>query len=172
MSSNSVQKEKSRHALRSIGQAAEELTLKTHVLRYWESKFPRFVKPIKRPDGRRLFRPEDIQALYAIRFLLREQGLTLKGAKAQLTTYGVKGVLERNPTELPVLSKIADAISPILADPQSASASLLPPTDQTDTEGAVTGPPPQAFATDRLKNLLENMQHFKKRLDEKRTDKD
>jgi len=85
--------EKSADAYRSIGEAAAELGLETHVLRYWETRFPRQVSPVKRPDGRRLFRPQDIDALRAIRILVHERGMTLKGAKAVLTQQGVGAVL-------------------------------------------------------------------------------
>ena len=47
--------EKSADAYRSIGEAAAELGLEPHVLRYWETRFPRQVSPVKRPDGRRYF---------------------------------------------------------------------------------------------------------------------
>ena len=72
--------EKSSAAFRSIGEAASELGLETHVLRYWETRFPKEVRPVKRPDGRRMFRPEDMDALRAIRALVHERGMTLKGA--------------------------------------------------------------------------------------------
>lgn len=85
--------EKSADAYRSIGEAAAELGLEPHVLRYWETRFPRQVNPAKRPDGRRLFRPQDIDALHAIRILVHERGMTLKGAKAVLTEQGVAAVL-------------------------------------------------------------------------------
>lgn len=85
--------EKSAKAFRSIGEAAAELGLETHVLRYWESKFPRDVKPVKRSDGRRLFRPQDIDALRAIQILVHERGLTLKGAKSLLAEQGLQAVL-------------------------------------------------------------------------------
>lgn len=85
--------EKSADAYRSIGEAASELGLPTHVLRYWETKFPRQVRPVKRPDGRRMFRPQDIQGLRAIQTLVHQRGMTLKGAKALLTEQGVDAVL-------------------------------------------------------------------------------
>ena len=85
--------EKSANAFRSIGEAAAELGLETHVLRYWESKFPRDVKPVKRADGRRLFRPQDIEALRGIQILVHERGMTLKGAKSILAEQGLAAVL-------------------------------------------------------------------------------
>ncbi len=85
--------EKSADAFRSIGEAAAELGLETHVLRYWESKFPREVRPVKREDGRRLFRPQDMDGLRAIQVLVHQKGMTLKGAKAILAEQGVDAVL-------------------------------------------------------------------------------
>ena len=85
--------EKSANAFRSIGEVAAELGLETHVVRYWESKFPRDVRPVKRGDGRRMFRPQDLNALRAIQILVHEKGLTLKGAKALLAEQGVSAVL-------------------------------------------------------------------------------
>ena len=54
--------EKSSDAFRTIGEAASELGLKTHVLRFWETKFDD-LKPMKRADGRRYYRPEDMDCL-------------------------------------------------------------------------------------------------------------
>ena len=85
--------EKSANAFRSIGEVAAELGLETHVVRYWESKFPRDVRPVKRADGRRMFRPQDMNALRAIQNLVHDKGLTIKGAKALLAEQGVTAVL-------------------------------------------------------------------------------
>ncbi|MEL7232603.1 MAG: MerR family transcriptional regulator, partial [Pseudomonadota bacterium] len=86
--------EKSADAYRSIGEAAEALGLQTHVLRYWETKFAKYVKPLKRRDGRRMFRPDDMDALRAIQILVHERGLTLKGALNLLNEQGIAAVLE------------------------------------------------------------------------------
>ncbi len=93
MSAAKSRVEKSASAFRSIGEAASELGLETHVLRYWESKFPRDVRPVKRADGRRMFRPQDLEALRAIQILVHERGLTLKGAKSLLAEQGITVVL-------------------------------------------------------------------------------
>jgi DNA-binding transcriptional MerR regulator len=85
--------EKSSTAFRSIGEAASELGLETHVLRYWETRFPKDIRPIKRDDGRRMFRPQDMDALRAIRILVHERGMTLKGAKTILAEQGIDAVL-------------------------------------------------------------------------------
>jgi DNA-binding transcriptional MerR regulator len=90
--------EKSATAFRSIGEAASELGIETHVIRYWESKFPREVRPVKRPDGRRMFRPQDVDALRAIQILVHERGMTLKGAKSLIAEQGISAVLNGEAT--------------------------------------------------------------------------
>lgn len=85
--------EKSPDAYRSIGEASDELGLQPHVLRYWETKFTKFIKPLKRRDGRRMFRPDDMQALRAIQILVHHKGMTLKGAEKLLCEQGIASVL-------------------------------------------------------------------------------
>ena len=60
---------KSADAFRTISEAADELDIPAHVLRFWESKFTQ-VKPLKRGGGGRYYRPEDIDLLRGIRELL------------------------------------------------------------------------------------------------------
>ena len=98
MSASRARIEKSATAFRSIGEAASELGIETHVIRYWESKFPREVRPVKRADGRRMFRPQDVDALRAIQILVHERGLTLKGAKALINEQGMAAVLSGEAT--------------------------------------------------------------------------
>ena len=127
MSALKARIEKSADAYRSIGEAAAELGLETHVLRYWETRFPRQVSPVKRPDGRRLFRPQDIDALRAIRILVHERGMTLKGAKAVLSQQGVAAVLAGKATITPdavpsparaLQQTLARAFNDMPADPE------------------------------------------------------
>ena len=86
---------KSPNAFRTISEAAEAVGAPQHVLRFWETKFP-FVTPVKRAGGRRFYRPQDIVVLKAIRRLLHDEGLTIKGVQrlhkeqglARLAAYG------------------------------------------------------------------------------------
>lgn len=70
---------KDAEAFRTIGEAAGELGLKPHVLRFWETKFDNLA-PLKRADGRRYYRPEDMDVLRTLQNLLHVQGLTIRGA--------------------------------------------------------------------------------------------
>lgn len=67
-------------AFRSISEAAEEVGVPQHVLRFWETKFD-FITPVKRAGGRRFYRPADIEMLQAVRRLLHDDGLTIKGVQ-------------------------------------------------------------------------------------------
>lgn len=84
--------EKSPDAFRTISEAAEELDLPQHVLRFWETRFSN-IKPLKRGGGRRYYRPEDVQLLKGIRHLLYDQGFTIKGVQRILKEQGVRHVV-------------------------------------------------------------------------------
>jgi len=83
--------EKSPDAFRTISEAAEELDLPQHVLRFWESKFSQ-VKPLKRGGGRRYYRPDDVALLKGIRRLLYGEGYTIKGLQRILKEQGPRHV--------------------------------------------------------------------------------
>ncbi|HZY49049.1 MAG TPA: MerR family transcriptional regulator [Devosia sp.] len=83
--------EKSPDAFRTISEAAEELDLPQHVLRFWETRFST-IKPLKRGGGRRYYRPEDVLLLKGIRHLLYDQGFTIKGVQKILKDQGVRHV--------------------------------------------------------------------------------
>ncbi|MHA6288522.1 MerR family transcriptional regulator [Maricaulis sp. CAU 1757] len=84
---------KSPDAFRTISEAAEEIGVPAHVLRFWESKFPQ-ISPLKRAGGRRFYRPQDLQLVRGIKRLLYEDGFTIKGARKFIKDNGVAAVLE------------------------------------------------------------------------------
>jgi DNA-binding transcriptional MerR regulator len=67
-------------AFRTISEAADELNVPQHVLRFWETKFA-FIRPMKRAGGRRFYRPADILVLRGVRRLLHDEGYTIKGVQ-------------------------------------------------------------------------------------------
>lgn len=83
--------DKSPDAFRTISEAAEELDLPQHVLRFWETRFAT-IKPLKRGGGRRYYRPEDVLLLKGIRHLLYDQGFTIKGVQRILKERGARHV--------------------------------------------------------------------------------
>ncbi len=70
-------------ALRTIGEVADALGIRQHVLRYWEDQFPG-LSPLKRSGGRRYYRPEDVRMIETIDRLVHREGYTLRGARLAL----------------------------------------------------------------------------------------
>jgi DNA-binding transcriptional MerR regulator len=101
--------EKSAEAFRSIGEMAEQLGVKTHILRYWEEQFP-MLQPLKRAGGRRHYRPQDVVLLQNIHRLLGQEGYTIKGARKYLTHGGTVAEAARS---VPAIS--AQSVSGISA---------------------------------------------------------
>jgi len=83
--------EKSPDAFRTISEAAEELDVPQHVLRFWETRFSQ-IKPMKRAGGRRYYRPADVELLKGIRSLLYKEGYTIRGVQKILKEDGASYV--------------------------------------------------------------------------------
>jgi DNA-binding transcriptional MerR regulator len=81
---------KAADALRTIGEVADLLGIRQHVLRYWEDQFP-ILRPLKRAGGRRYYRPDDVALLMRIDRLVHQQGYTLRGARLALAGNGGEG---------------------------------------------------------------------------------
>ena len=129
--------EKDPDAFRTISEAAADLDLPQHVLRFWETRFVQ-IKPLKRAGGRRYYRTSDIGLLRAVKKLLHVEGYTIKGVQRLLKEKGGQAVLiaahgaQNAATARPLPESSA-------ASPQAAPAHLPPPS-------AVTSPPPQVSA--------------------------
>ena len=74
--------------LRTIHEVADEIGVASHVLRFWESRFPE-LRAVKQSGGRRYYRPEDVELVRSIRHLLCEHGYTIKGVQRILRERGV-----------------------------------------------------------------------------------
>ena len=70
--------------LYTMGEVAQLLGEAPSAVRYWSNYFEKFVKPQRNAKGNRLFHEEDIETLKQIQYLLKNQGLTLEGAKQRL----------------------------------------------------------------------------------------
>ncbi len=66
-----------------IGEVAEMFDVNTSNIRFWENEFD-ILKPHKNAKGNRMFTREDIENLKIIYHLLKERGLTIKGAQKKL----------------------------------------------------------------------------------------
>lgn len=68
----------------SISQASVIAGVEVHTLRYWESEFSEFLLPVRTKGGQRRYRPEDIQTVFTIKRLLRDEMYSIAGARRHL----------------------------------------------------------------------------------------
>ena len=84
---------KSDNAYKTIGEVAKILgltdnkkgTLSTHTIRFWEKEFKQ-IKPKILNGNRRYFDNKTIDLLKKIKFLLKDQGMTINGVKKILNS--------------------------------------------------------------------------------------
>ena len=84
---------KSDNAYKSIGEVAKILnlvnkkkgTLNTHTIRFWEKEFKQ-IKPKILNGNRRYYNNETIEILRKVKYLLKDQGMTINGVKKVLKT--------------------------------------------------------------------------------------
>lgn len=75
--------EKAAGAFRTIGELSQEIGVRQHILRYWETRFPQ-LRPLQRAGGRRYYRPEDVALVRRIHALLNQDGYTIRGVQSLL----------------------------------------------------------------------------------------
>ena len=85
-----INQNKSDGAYLTIGEVTRKLDLvntegrlQTHTIRYWESQFKQ-IKPTIKAGGRRYYSQKNFKMIKYIKFLLKERGMTIDGAKKLL----------------------------------------------------------------------------------------
>ncbi|MBR0122643.1 MAG: MerR family transcriptional regulator [Bacteroidales bacterium] len=68
----------------TISEIAEMFNVNQSLIRFWETEFPRFIKPKRNKRGVRFYTPNDIENIRKILYLVKDKKYTLKGAKAAL----------------------------------------------------------------------------------------
>ncbi|MGV9007396.1 MAG: MerR family transcriptional regulator [Brevundimonas sp.] len=133
------------NAFRTISEAADDIGAPQHVLRFWETKFS-FVTPLKRAGGRRFYRPQDIVLLKAVRRLLHDEGLTIKGVQRLHREQGVQT---------------------LVAYGQPGATVRFSPTarDDVETTPGSAGPPPPPADAARLQSVLAEIEGARARLE-------
>jgi DNA-binding transcriptional MerR regulator len=94
---------KASDAMRTIGEVARALGIKTHVLRYWEQQFP-MLRPLQRSGGRRYYRAEDVALVERIDRLINREGYTLKGARQVLEAASGRAPASPAPPVIPAVA--------------------------------------------------------------------
>jgi len=103
--------EKSDTAFRTISEAADEIGVPAHVLRFWETRFS-MLQPLKRAGGRRYYRPVDMSLLRQIKVLLHDCGLTIRGAQLALAGKGAAAKEPAPPAPSPATMPAASRPGP------------------------------------------------------------
>ena len=84
---------------RSIGMASAELDIPTHVIRFWETQFPKLIKPKIGKGNRRYYYDKEMYILDLIKKYLYQEGYTIKGLqklflnKPELFVLGVENIV-------------------------------------------------------------------------------
>ncbi len=133
-------------AFRTISEAADELGVPQHVLRFWETKFS-FIRPMKRAGGRRFYRRQDLEVLKGVRILLHQSGYTIKGVQRLHKEQGVRRLVAAAGGDV-------EAVAVLKAELASEAEGAAQPAPTHD---------PAARA--RLVSVLEELETAKARLD-------
>ena len=104
-----LKKDKDLKMYYSIKEVAAELSVTETTLRYWETVFPQ-VAPYKGSNGVRRYTKEDVKTLRTIYHLVKERGHTLRGAKRQFNSRGLKEVAENHSDVIDRLKSIREEL--------------------------------------------------------------
>jgi len=138
LSEKGMDMDKSPDAFRTISEVAEDLDLPQHVLRFWETRFSQ-IKPLKRGGGRRYYRPQDVDLIRGIRFMLYDQGYTIKGVQKLLRENGPQFIVAVGRGDLAEV----EAITQMKA--AEAAANAPQPVEGEDLVGQAKAKPARRF---------------------------
>lgn len=133
------------NAFRTISEAAEEIGVPQHVLRFWETRFS-FIRPMKRAGGRRFYRPQDIAVLKGVKALLYSRGFKIEGVQRLYREEGLKHLLAAGGQDADAVEFTAEDFH----DPADAAAAATPVSDAGKA---------------RLRATLESLEAAKAKLD-------
>ena len=124
-------KNKHDNAYKTIGEVTKEIglvdkktgKLQTHTIRYWETQF-RQIKPSLKAGGRRYYSLSNLKTIKYVKFLLKDRGLTISGAKKILNNQdadsidedGIIGINRRNLEQTKNIKKKITNISKIIKE--------------------------------------------------------
>ena len=151
-------------AFRTISEAADELGVPQHVLRFWETKFS-FIRPMKRAGGRRFYRPHDLTVLAGVRDLLHKEGFTIKGVQKLYRDQGSKRLVAGADGPVPqlvpeLMAEMAPQAATAVATPAAAPKPSAPLTGFAAIDAKA-----RADLERNLKLLIETKQRLDRVLD-------
>ena len=143
-------------AFRTISEAAEEVGVAPHVLRFWETRFS-VIRPMKRAGGRRFYRPQDVALLRSLRVLLHDRGMSIKDVQQLAKAEGVRalGALADS-RPVPAAEPVAERLSP---EPPLPAPAPMP----AEAPASASTPDPEGLR--RLAAARDDLLAVKRRLD-------
>jgi len=79
----------------SISEVSKIVDEEQHILRYWEKEFSE-INPRKNRAGNRVYSQKDLSVIKAIKYLLREEKLSLKSAKEKISSLKLEDFQEKS----------------------------------------------------------------------------
>jgi DNA-binding transcriptional MerR regulator len=133
----------------SISELSQLVDEETHILRYWEKEFD-CLCPKKNRGGNRIYSQRDVEIVKHLKQLIRDEKLSLKGAKEKITTI------------LPEIDKELAAVQPVKnpADEESQvdiSFTLFPPNEKEKNKFA-------KYELIELRNFLVDLKRMIKQI--------
>ena len=127
-----------------IGEVAEIVGVKPHVLRYWESEF-NVLKPMKTRGSHRQYRRRDVELAMRIKQLLHDEGYTIAGAKKRMRQLGE----HRSGAELPEQANREVQLRAALLGVREELSGLLDRLDRLEREATEAEEKPRAVKVHR-----------------------
>ena len=79
----------------SIGEVSKMVSLKSYVLRYWETEFKQLTPP-KNRAGNRTYRQKDLDLIIQIKDLLHGKKFTIEGARSVISSKNSSVITEKS----------------------------------------------------------------------------
>lgn len=95
----------------SIAEVADMFDVNQSLLRFWEKEFPQ-ITPRTNGRGVRQYRKEDVETIRLIYHLVKENGMTLPGARQKLKDSSSKEATTRN---FEIINRLKDIKEELLA---------------------------------------------------------
>ncbi|MDR1826629.1 MAG: MerR family transcriptional regulator [Rickettsiales bacterium] len=69
-----------------ISELSKKLDIPAHTLRFWEKEFPTLIAPTTGAGGRRYYKQETVDNIFALKKYLYAEGYTIDGVKKLIST--------------------------------------------------------------------------------------
>jgi DNA-binding transcriptional MerR regulator len=101
----------------TIGEVAKMFNMSISHLRFWSNEMD-VIKPVINKKGNRMYTVEDIDAIRNIHSLIKERGLSLKGAVVEL-----KAMKKKMKLEAKAVASLSEPVTPTLFDGDTTTGS-------------------------------------------------